>query len=81
MFLVEVGLTWGDDEPDGLWIVRVRKSSVFLCNKKSRSLPTKFVGKSSNKLGGVMLFLGPLARLGEGDRDGMYIIWEVKGTS
>jgi len=51
---------WGEVESPGLWVVRARRFEVFLCDKKSRSLPTEFVGEVVGELGGVMLRQGPL---------------------
>ena len=59
IFPAEVGQLWGDEEPDSLWIVRVRLTKVFLYRRKSRSLPTEFVWDAGGDFGGVRLFLVP----------------------
>lgn len=64
-------------------MVRVHKSSVFLCKRKSRSLSIDLVGEAGGELGGVILSLGPLSLLCRqgGDGQGMYEICEVDGMS
>lgn len=62
-------------------MVRIRRSRVFLSRRRSRSLPTEFVGEIVGEFGGVILRHGPLSfgcRHGRA-RGETYAICEVDG--
>lgn len=80
MFFAELGLLCGEVGLSGLWIVSGCNSRDFLLKRKSRSLPTEFMGDETGEFWGVAdmhgsfpFFQGKFF-MGDGEDDGIYVI-------